>query len=188
MREILKKYLPLCRSGLNILPDAYALLDRLTANRMPQKTGSFALTHMANRGGRIELETTIVRMAQDQFNLVCAAFFEQRPLDHLEQQRVREDATVKVLSEDWSALSLNGPKSRDVLAACTDADQSNAGIRWLSAQKITVAGHETWAFRMSSPVSWVGNSTCQIARVWTYILHFGPQAKGMALPVTAHLR
>ena len=130
-------------------PDAYALLDRLTANRMPQKVGSITLTHMLNRAGRIELETTIVRMAEDQFYLVCAAFFEQRLLDHLAQHRVDEDVTITVLSSDWSALSLNGPKARDVLAACTDADLSNAGFRWLSAQKITVAGHKIWAFRMS---------------------------------------
>ncbi len=130
-------------------PDAYALLDRLTANRMPQKVGSITLTHMLNRAGRIELETTIVRMADDQFYLVCAAFFEQRLLDHLAQQRDVEDVKISALSSDWSALSLNGPKSRNVLAHCTDADLSNAGFRWLSAKKITVAGHSIWAFRMS---------------------------------------
>ena len=130
-------------------PDAYALLDRLTANRMPQKVGSITLTHMLNRRGRIELETTIVRMAEDRFYLVCAAFFEQRLLDHLAQQRAGEDVQITALSADWSALSLNGPRSRDVLARCTDADLSNAGFRWLSAQEITIAGHKVWAFRMS---------------------------------------
>ena len=130
-------------------PDAYGLLDRLTANRMPQKVGSIALTHMLNRAGRIELETTIVRMAEDQFYLVCAAFFEQRLLDHLAHQRHDEDVTITALSDEWSALSLNGPQSRNVLAACTDTDLSNAAFRWLSAQQITVAGHEVWALRMS---------------------------------------
>ena len=130
-------------------PDAYALLDGLTANRMPQKVGSITLTHMLNRAGRIELETTIVRMAEDQFYLVCAAFFEQRLLDHLAHQREGEKVTITALSSDWSALSLNGPKARDVLAACSDADLSNAGFRWLSAQNIAVAGHDLWAFRMS---------------------------------------
>jgi len=130
-------------------PDAYTLLDRLTANRMPQKVGSITLTHMLNRRGRIELETTIVRMAEDRFYLVCAAFFEQRLLDHLAQHMDGADATVTALSSDWSALSLNGPKSRDVMAACTDADLSNTGFRWLSAQEITIAGHSVWAFRMS---------------------------------------
>ncbi|MEO0744062.1 MAG: FAD-dependent oxidoreductase [Pseudomonadota bacterium] len=130
-------------------PDAHALLDRLTANRMPQKDGSITLTHMLNRAGRIELETTIVRMAADTFYLVCAAFFEQRLLDHLAQHRAAEDVTITALSADWAALSLNGPHARDVLGACTDADLSNAGFRWLSARQIAVAGHTVWALRMS---------------------------------------
>ena len=130
-------------------PDAYALLDRLTANRMPQQVGSITLSHMLNRAGRIELETTILRMGEDQFYLVCAAFFEQRLLDHLVHHRGNETAKITALSNDWSALSLNGPQSRNLLASCTDADLSNAGFRWLSAQPITVAGHEIWALRMS---------------------------------------
>ena len=130
-------------------PDAYALLDRLTANRMPQQVGSITLSHMLNRAGRIELETTMLRMGEDQFYLVCAAFFEQRLLDHLAHHRGNETAKITALSNDWSALSLNGPQSRNLLASCTDADLSNAGFRWLSAQQITVAGHEIWALRMS---------------------------------------
>ncbi|WP_127558830.1 FAD-dependent oxidoreductase [Nioella ostreopsis] len=130
-------------------PDAYSLLDRLTANRMPQKVGSITLTHMLNRRGRIELETTIVRMADDKFYLVCAAFFEQRLLDHLAAHRADEEVTVTALSSTWGALSLNGPKSRDVLATCTDTRLDNGSFRWLSGQEITVAGHSVWAFRMS---------------------------------------
>ena len=130
-------------------PGAYALLDRLTANRMPQKLGSITLTHMLNRRGRIELEMTVVRMAEDRFYLVCAAFFEQRLLDHLAQQRDGEEVTVTALSTRWSALSLNGPRSRDVLGQVTDAPLDNARFRWLSAQEIAIAGHQVWAFRMS---------------------------------------
>jgi len=130
-------------------PGAYALLDRLTANRMPQKVGSITLTHMLNHRGRIELETTVVRMAEDKYYLVCAAFFEQRLLDHLAAQQADDNVTVTALSSTWGALSLNGPKSRDVLAACTEARLDNADFRWLSAQQITVQGHSIWAFRMS---------------------------------------
>ncbi|MEL6808095.1 MAG: FAD-dependent oxidoreductase [Pseudomonadota bacterium] len=130
-------------------PDAYTLLDRLTANRMPQKVGSITLTHMLNHAGRIELETTIVRMGEDRFYLVCAAFFEQRLLDHLETHRNGSNATVTALSDSWGALSLNGPRARDVLGACTNARLDNASFRWLSAQKIKVSDHEVWAFRMS---------------------------------------
>ncbi|QFT99909.1 4-methylaminobutanoate oxidase (formaldehyde-forming) (plasmid) [Roseovarius sp. THAF8] len=130
-------------------PDAATLLDRLTANRLPQKVGGIALTHMLNRRGRIELETTVVKLAEDRFYLVCAAFFEQRLLDHIDQNRAGEDAEVILRSNDWAALTLNGPASRKVLAQCTDADLSNAGFRWLTAQQINLAGAPVWAFRMS---------------------------------------
>ncbi|UWR07897.1 FAD-dependent oxidoreductase [Ruegeria sp. B32] len=130
-------------------PDARALLDRLVANRLPQKVGSIALTHMLNRRGRIELETTVVKLAEDRYYLVCAAFFEQRLLDHLTQHRDEENVEIILRSDDWAALSLNGPRAREVLAACTDADLSNAGFKWLTAQEIDVAGHRLWAFRMS---------------------------------------
>ncbi|MEO3415061.1 FAD-dependent oxidoreductase [Roseovarius sp. CAU 1744] len=130
-------------------PGAAALLDRLVANRLPQKVGGIALTHVLNRRGRIELETTIVKLSDDSYYLVCAAFFEQRLLDHLNQHLAGEDVQIILRSNDWAALALNGPKAREVLAQCTDADLSNAGFRWLTAQQITVAGHTLWAFRMS---------------------------------------
>ncbi|WP_170369830.1 FAD-dependent oxidoreductase [Ruegeria arenilitoris] len=130
-------------------PDARALLDRLVANRLPQKVGGIALTHMLNRRGRIELETTVVKLAEDRYYLVCAAFFEQRLLDHLTQHRDEENVEIILRSDDWAALSLNGPLAREVLAACTDADLSNAGFKWLTAQEIDVAGHRLWAFRIS---------------------------------------
>ncbi|MEM1342922.1 MAG: aminomethyltransferase family protein, partial [Pseudomonadota bacterium] len=89
------------------------------------------------------------RLAEDRFYLVCAAFFEQRLLDHLEQHRASEDVQIVLRSNDWAALALNGPAARDVLARCTDADLSNSAFRWLTAQKIQVAGATLWALRMS---------------------------------------
>lgn len=129
--------------------EAEALLDRLVANRLPKKVGGIALNHLLNRRGRIEIELTVVRLAEDRFYLVCAAFFEQRLLDHLNHNKQDEDARIILRSNDWAALALNGPRARDVLSACTDADLSNAGFRWLTAQEIEVAGHKLWAFRMS---------------------------------------
>lgn len=130
-------------------PDAQAFLDRLVANRLPKKLGGIALTHMLNRRGRIELEATVVKLAEQRYYLVCAAFFEQRLLDHLTFQRKGEAVEIIKRSDDWAALTLNGPKAREVLAACSDADLSNAGFRWLTAQQISLAGQQVWAFRMS---------------------------------------
>ncbi|MEM0978253.1 MAG: FAD-dependent oxidoreductase [Pseudomonadota bacterium] len=138
--------------------DAEMFLDRLVANRLPKRIGGIALTHLLNRRGRIELETTVVKLAENDFYLVCAAFFENRLFDHLQQAKSFEGfwpsgfeaaCDVEVLSTEWAAITLNGPKSRDILAACTDAPLDNANFRWLTAQEITVAGHTLWALRMS---------------------------------------
>ena len=128
---------------------AHALLDRLVANRLPRKNGGIVLSHMLNRRGRIELETTVVRLDQQRYYLVCAALFEQRLLDHLRCQRRDENVEISNRSDDWAALALNGPRARQVLAACTGADLSNAGFRWLSARQIVVAGQPLWALRVS---------------------------------------
>jgi len=132
-------------------PDAEALLQNLCANRLPANPGGIALTHMLNRLGRIEIEATVTRLAPDRFYLVCAAFFEQRLLDHLAYARgvYRLCTDVILRSNSHAALALNGPLSRDVLAACTDTDLSNAGFRWMSHREIRVAGHPVQAFRMS---------------------------------------
>ena len=129
-------------------PGAAAFLDGLIANRLPSQPGRIALTHFLHESGRIELEATVVRLREDAFYLVCAAFFEQRLMDHL-SFRAPEGVVVTNLSSDWGALALNGPRSREILAACTDAALGNADFPWLRAQQIEVAGCSVWAFRMS---------------------------------------
>ena len=129
---------------------ATSFLDGLVANRLPSKIGGLCLTHLLNRRGRIELETTVLKKADNRFYLVCAAFFEQRLLDHL-ADNLKETDSVKIenLSSSVSALALNGPKARDILSQCSPADLGDTAFPWLSSQEITVAGHLVWALRIS---------------------------------------
>lgn len=130
-------------------PDAESFLDKLVPNRLPNRVGGIVLTHLLNRRGRIEIELTVVRLADDRFYLVCAAFFEQRLLDHLSHRLHDEDVEIIKHSDDWAALAINGPRSREVLTECTVTALDNASFRWMSAQEIEVAGQMVWAFRMS---------------------------------------
>ena len=113
-------------------PEAETFLDGLVPNRLPKKVGGIILTHLLGPRGRIEVEVTIVRLAEDRYYLVCAAFFEQRLLDHLNQRLSGEDVNVTNLSNDWAAMAINGPRARDVLAKCTDAALDNAHFPWLT--------------------------------------------------------
>ena len=92
---------------------------------------------------------TVARPDEDRFYLTCAAFSEQRMLDHLHAHRA--DAVVEIVnkSDTWVAIALQGPKSREVLRANTNSALDNASFRWLSAQSIDLTGQSMRAFRMS---------------------------------------
>ena len=75
-------------------------VEPLGCEQTAQKGGGIALTHMLNRAGRIELETTVVKLDEGRYYLVCAAFFEQRLVDHLNHNRDGEEVSVKILSTD----------------------------------------------------------------------------------------
>lgn len=128
-------------------PGAEALLDRLTANRLPKKPGGINLTHVLSNAGRIEGEWTITRLADDHFYVLSGAGSERQVLDHLRD--TGPDVTVTNLTDRFGMLVLAGPKSREVLAALTDSDLTNASFRWLSGQEITLAGIPVRALRVN---------------------------------------
>jgi dimethylglycine dehydrogenase len=164
-------------------PGAAVFVDRLIPNRLPLQAGRIILTHLLNGRGRIELETTVVRLAKDCFYFTCAAFFEQRLLDHLTfRRKPHEQLTIQNLSSDWGALALNGPRSREILSACTPAPLDNTAFPWLRAQELTVDGHMLWAFRMSyaGELGWeLHCSRQQLPRVYEALWQAG-QSRGLS--------
>ncbi len=121
--------------------DAETFLDRIQSNRLPQMVGSVSLTYLVMDNGRIEGETTVVKLGDNRYYLVYAAVREAALLNWMrEEVAAGERVEFANVSEDYGVLMLAGPASRRILAACTDAALDNAGFRWLSAQTIAVAG------------------------------------------------
>jgi dimethylglycine dehydrogenase len=129
-------------------PGAEALLDRLTANRLPRKVGGINLTHVLSNGGRIEGEWTITRFADDRFYVLSGAGSERQALDHLTAVAA-SDVAIANVTDDFGMLVVAGPNSRDALAPLTNADLTNASFRWLSGQEITIAGIPVRALRVN---------------------------------------
>ena len=121
--------------------DAYAFLERICANKIPTKDGGIILGHLLNENGFIESEITVTRLAADHFYVLSAAVAQLHDLDQL-TWRKRDDEQVAItdVTDDFGVLVLAGPLSREVLAACTDTDLTNASFRWLTGKTATVAG------------------------------------------------
>ncbi|MYB10487.1 MAG: FAD-dependent oxidoreductase [Acidimicrobiia bacterium] len=129
-------------------PDAAAVLDQLTTNKLPSP-GRIALSYFLTPTGRLEGEATITRLGADHFYLVSAAVGEQKDREYFETHwPAGARAELRVRSEDFGVLAVAGPRARQLLARCTDADLGNEAFRWLSAQSITVAGVDVRALRV----------------------------------------
>jgi dimethylglycine dehydrogenase len=128
-------------------PGAEALLDRLTANKLPSKAGGINLTHVLSDGGRIEGEWTITRLGADRFYVLSGAGSERQVLDHL--GTAGDDVSIANVTDDFGMLVVVGPKSREVLVSLTEADLTNGAFRWLSGQEIILAGIPIRALRVN---------------------------------------
>ena len=134
--------------------------------------GRLGLAYFADDKGRIVTEMSVARMGEEQFLLITAATAQSHDkewlLKHLAPGLSLTDAT-----DQWSCQILTGPKSREILAACAEADLSKG---WLSFQKARIAGAEVYLFRVSfaGELGWeIHSPVADTARVWDAVMAAG---------------
>ena len=130
--------------------DAGALLDRLSANRIPRKDGRISLNHLLTEKGRFETEITVWRIAKNRYFTGSPIARATPDYDWIKSHVLPgEDVQMINRSGDWGMLAMSGPASRRILSKLTNADLSNAAFPWLSGQEITVKGIPCYALRVS---------------------------------------
>jgi dimethylglycine dehydrogenase len=148
-------------------PDAYALLDRLTANRMPQKTGShhadpYAQPPRADRAGNHHRAHGRGRVSTS-----SAPPSSSSACSTTSPRSAAQTSPSPRLSDSWGALALNGPKARDVLAPAPmrrSTTRPSAGSRpRRSRSPATGSGPSACPMRASL----AGSCTCRTRRCST---------------------
>jgi len=131
-------------------PDAGRALDWICANDVSKPVGRLTYTQLLNTRGGIEADLTVARLAEDQYYIVTGTGFRTHDLgwiaDHIPDGL---DAALTDVTEEFGTLSLMGPRARDVLAAVTDADVSNAAFPFGHVREIAIAGHAVRALRVT---------------------------------------
>ncbi len=104
------------------------------------KVGRIGLIYFADDRGRIQTEMSAMRLEEDFFFLITAATAQWHDFEFL-KSRMPADAefTLEDVTTQFSCQILTGPKSRDILADCSDADLSGG---WLTHQSAQIDG--TW--------------------------------------------
>lgn len=130
--------------------DACSFLDRITANKMPKKSGGITLAHFLGDNGMIKGEATITRFADDHFYVLSGASAQHRDLDHLRLQVLPEEKVdIADITDDWGVLVVAGPKSRSTLTKLTASNLESGSFPWLSGQQIDIADISLRALRVN---------------------------------------
>ena len=131
-------------------PDAEAALGWIAANDVAGPVGRITYTQMLNDRGGIECDLTAVRIAEDEYYIVTGTGFATHDFDWI-ARNIPDGMNAQLFdaTSAWSTLSLMGPKARDILAAVTRADVSDAAFPFATARTIGIAGCPVRALRIT---------------------------------------
>jgi glycine cleavage system aminomethyltransferase T/glycine/D-amino acid oxidase-like deaminating enzyme len=164
-------------------PGATAYLQGLIVNQVDVPVGRVVYTPLLNEAGGIVADLTIMRLAHDRFRVVTGGGMGMRDkkwfVDHLPADG---SAQLHDATSGWYTLGVWGPRARDLLAAATDDDVSNAGFPFGTCRTIDIGSVRALASR----ISYVGELGWEIyapmeqgARLWDALWAAG-QPHGVA--------
>jgi 4-methylaminobutanoate oxidase (formaldehyde-forming) len=130
--------------------DAEAALSWIAANDVTRPPGALTYTQMLNARGGIECDLTVARLAEDAFYIVTGTGFATHDFHWIARNiPAGLDARLADVTSAWATLSLMGPRSREILAAVTEEDVSNAAFPFASLRRLSVAGAPVVALRIT---------------------------------------
>ena len=129
---------------------AAAWLDRLLAGPLPPP-GRTGLGYFCSARGGIVTEMTVTHLPGGRLLLMGGAAAERHDAEWLRAHLPVGSTGVQVANqtEQFGALILAGPRTRELLTAVTDADLSGSAFPWLAARSLRIAGTEVLALRVS---------------------------------------
>jgi len=130
--------------------DAERILNRLSGNNVAVEPGTCVYTQWMSPAGKVLADLTVTRLAEDRFMLVVAEGFHRR-LETMLRRAAGPDDRIWMtdVTSGYTLMSVQGPRSRDLLTRITDADLSNDAFPYFTAQQIDVEFALAWAFRLS---------------------------------------
>lgn len=131
-------------------PHAEQVLNRVCANDVAVNPGKIVYTQWLDERGGIIADVTVTRLSADQF-LVISADNVHRRLPAWINRHCREDEFVVVtdVTSGSAMLSVQGPRSRELLQSLSPNDWSNTAFPFLSAQHVEIGYTPLLALRVT---------------------------------------
>jgi sarcosine oxidase subunit alpha len=163
-------------------PDAGAFLDRMYTNLMSSlRPGSIRYGVLCGVDGMVMDDGVAMRLDEGRYLVTTTTGGAATVLDHFEEWLQTEWPQLRVyctsVTEQWSTVSVAGPRAREVLAAAgTDVDLSAEAFPFMTLREGSVAGIPARVAR----VSFSGELAYEInvaawhaVAMWEAVLHAG---------------
>lgn len=119
--------------------DAEALLNRVSANNVSMPVGTNVYSQWLNHHGGIISDLTITRTGETEFLLVTGDILQSTTTAWLRRQtRDGEVCSVTDVTSAYTILSLQGPRSREILQGMTGEDLSTAALPFRSSRFLEI--------------------------------------------------
>jgi 4-methylaminobutanoate oxidase (formaldehyde-forming) len=104
---------------------------------------------MLNVGGGIELDGTVVRLANDRFWVITPAFAQYQTLGLLRKLARGRRAAVFDATAGFATIGVMGPNSRELMSRVSPHDWSNDAQKYTQAREVEVADGHALCLRVS---------------------------------------
>ncbi len=130
--------------------DAVRVLDRLSTNDIDVEIGRIVYTQWLDERGGIVADLTVTRLGEARFLVVVTDLIHRRIEPWIERHTPDgAHVTVTDVTSGTTLLTVQGPRSRDLLARLTSADLSNDAFPYLSAREIDLDYARVLALRVT---------------------------------------
>jgi 4-methylaminobutanoate oxidase (formaldehyde-forming) len=116
--------------------DAGRALERISANRVNGEPGVITYTQWLNEGGTLEADLTVTKLDDDRFWVVASDTAHRHALTWMRRHFADAHAFVTDVTSGYAQLNIQGPRSRELLAALTTQDVSDAAFPFRAAREI----------------------------------------------------
>jgi 4-methylaminobutanoate oxidase (formaldehyde-forming) len=116
--------------------DAGLLLERLSANRVGAEPGVITYTQWLDAAGTIEADVTVTVLDATTFWVVASDTAHRHVLARLRRCAGELAVAVTDVTGGWAQLTLQGPRSRELLAGLTSADLRDEAFPFRAAREI----------------------------------------------------
>ncbi|MEL6508377.1 MAG: FAD-dependent oxidoreductase [Pseudomonadota bacterium] len=124
-------------------------LNSLFANNMPKAVGRSCLTPLIGKRGGIAGDFTVTKLGEEDFLVIGSGMAERYHLRFFNAIERPESVVFESKTEAMCGFNVAGPESRAMLQRLTNASLATEDFPFMRSQRITLAGVDLVALRVS---------------------------------------